>query len=493
MRILYIDCDTLRADHLGCYGYCRDTSPNIDRIAGEGVRFENCYVSDAPCLPSRAALHTGRFGIQSGVVNHGGECADLRLEGRSRGFKTNSKHWMDQLRRAGYSTVSVSPFAERHSAWWFYAGFNECHNTGKSGQERADEIYPVAAKWLEENADDDNWFMQVNFWDPHTPYRTPLEYGNPFEGLAFDEFLSAEDISRDYASYGPHSAQDTAHLGPNDTERFPRLPKNIANPDDYRKWIDGYDVGIRYMDDYIGKLVALLEQQGVLDDTAIILSSDHGEAQGELGVYGDHHFADHTTSRIPLIVRWPGLTSERVNQGLIYQMDLAPTVCELAGGEAHPGWQSQSFAKALKSGKDWGRDELVVSMGVWSCNRSVRWDKWLMMRVWDDGMKPVPEFMLFDLEADPHQMNNLAAEKPEVLNAGLARLERWTSAQLASSPSPVDPMQIVISEGGPYHTRDELQDYCKYLRKTDRAGCAEELEAKAAARKRGAYVDPGSA
>ena len=64
MRILYIDCDTLRADHLGCYGYCRDTSPNIDSVAAEGVRFDNCYVSDAPCLPSRSSLYTGRFGIR---------------------------------------------------------------------------------------------------------------------------------------------------------------------------------------------------------------------------------------------------------------------------------------------------------------------------------------------------------------------------------------------------------------------------------------------
>jgi len=78
MRILYYDIDTLRADHLRCYGYLRDTSPNIDRLAGEGVRFEHCYVSDAPCLPSRASMFTGRFGIHTGVVNHGGLAADIR-------------------------------------------------------------------------------------------------------------------------------------------------------------------------------------------------------------------------------------------------------------------------------------------------------------------------------------------------------------------------------------------------------------------------------
>ena len=81
MRILYLDLDSLRPDHLGCYGYHRDTSPNIDRIAREGVTFTECYCSDSPCLPSRTALMSGRFGIHTGAVTHGGTAADFRLEG----------------------------------------------------------------------------------------------------------------------------------------------------------------------------------------------------------------------------------------------------------------------------------------------------------------------------------------------------------------------------------------------------------------------------
>src|SRR5215212_3612028 len=88
MRILYIDIDSLRPDHLSCYGYHRNTSPNIDRIASEGVRFENCYASDAPCLPSRTALWAGRFGIHNGVVNHGGVASEPFIEGPGRGFQS---------------------------------------------------------------------------------------------------------------------------------------------------------------------------------------------------------------------------------------------------------------------------------------------------------------------------------------------------------------------------------------------------------------------
>ena len=119
MRILFLDLDTLRPDHLGSYGYHRNTSPNIDAVAAQGVRFENHYCSDAPCLPSRAALITGRFGIHSGVVGHGGAGGDLRLQGRERDFsdRCRADNLPARLRRAGLKTVSIGPFAERHGAW----------------------------------------------------------------------------------------------------------------------------------------------------------------------------------------------------------------------------------------------------------------------------------------------------------------------------------------------------------------------------------------
>ena len=148
MRILFLDLDTLRPDHLGCYGYHRKTSPAIDAIAREGVRFDHYHCSDAPCLPSRAALTTGRFGIHTGVVGHGGTAADMRLTGCARGFRDplDRDSLAATLRRAGFHTTSISPFAERHSAWWFYAGYNEMHNTGKGGMESAEEITPTALR-----------------------------------------------------------------------------------------------------------------------------------------------------------------------------------------------------------------------------------------------------------------------------------------------------------------------------------------------------------
>ncbi len=474
MRILYLDCDTLRPDHLGCYGYHRNTSPHIDWIAGQGTRFENCYASDAPCLPSRSALFSGRFGIHTGVVNHGGTGADPRPEGATRGFRQSreSASWMDVLRESGLHTVSVSPFAERHSAWWFYRGFSEMVNPGKGGMERADEVAPAALDWIARNGHKDNWFLQVNMWDPHTPYRTPMDYGNPFEDDPVADWVTEEMIRADYASYGPHSAQDQPDVF---DDKYPRVPSEIPDLATYKRWIDGYDTGIRYMDDHIGMILDALREQGVLDDTAIIVSADHGENQGELNVYGDHQTADQCTSRIPLIIRWPGQQSGLVDDGLHYNLDLPPTVSELLGARAPSAWDGASFAGALRGEVDSGREFLVVSQCAWSCQRAVRWGRWILIRTYHDGLKDFPPLMLFDLEEDPHELNNLADECPGIVHQGLAMLEGWHAEMMASMEAESDPMWTVMREGGPFHTRGQLQALVERMRSTGREADAERL------------------
>lgn len=478
MRILYYDIDTLRADHLGCYGYLRPTSPNADRVAAEGVRFENCYVSDAPCLPSRAALCTGRFGIHTGVVGHGGTAADLRIEGRDRPFRTRRNSWVAAIRQAGIYPVSFSPFAERHSAWWFYHGWREMHNPGKGGGEIAPEVVPLALEWLDRHATDDDWFLHINVWDPHTPYRTPLDYGNPFEGQPIDPWLTEETIREHFAGYGPHSAQDPANIGPVDASRWPRMPAQIASLGDYVRWIDGYDTGVHYADYHLGLILDLLERKGILDQTAVIVSSDHGENQGELNIYGDHHTACHCTSRVPLVIRWPGLPGGRADAALHYQSDMAATVLELLGVEVPAHWDGRSFTSALREGRGEGRETLVCGNCAWSCQRSVRWGDWMLLRTYHDGLKDLKPRMLFNVADDPHMTRDLAQERPEVVNEGIARLETWHAEMMATSESDADPLWTVIREGGPYHTRGMLARYCERLRATGRAHHADALLAR---------------
>ena len=110
MRILFIDIDTLRPDHMGCYGYQRDTTPCMDQVCAEGIRFDQYYCSDAPCLPSRASLVSGMFGIRNGAVGHGGTAADRRLTGPKRDFTdiVDENCFHNIFRKAGFHTASAS-------------------------------------------------------------------------------------------------------------------------------------------------------------------------------------------------------------------------------------------------------------------------------------------------------------------------------------------------------------------------------------------------
>ena len=490
MRILYIDCDSLRPDHLGCYGYHRNTSPNIDRLAADGCRFTNYYASDVPCLPSRTALFSGRLGIHTGVVNHGGIAADIRQQGvgRQEGNRGMYRSLPTTLRQENFHTAFISPFPQRHAAWHVVDGFNEWWDTKGSGHERADEVYSYTEDWLQKHSTDDDWFLHVNFWDPHTNYDTPTEYGFPFADDPAPQWLTEERIAAQRESYGPHSAQDLHHeyINGSDVLDLPRTPDEIYDREAFKQWIDGYDAGIRYMDEYVGKLLDLLATKDVLEETLVIVSADHGESQGELNVYGDHQLADEWACRIPLIVSGPGVKSGR-DDGLHYNIDLAPTLTELAGGEIPTGWDGRSFADTITTGNDTGRDFLVLSQGTWACQRAVRWDDWLLVQTYHDGWHELDPLMLFDIDEDPHETTNLVEDRPKVTERGLSLLQRWHTARMmenatgdnGGTPSApralADPLLEVVREGLPFYQRGNRETYVTRLRETGREEHAETI------------------
>jgi choline-sulfatase len=489
MRLLYIDIDSLRPDHLGCYGYHRPTSPNIDRVAADGVRFDNYYVSDAPCLPSRTAMWAGRFGIHTGVVNHGGTAADPFIEGQGRSFSSTlgSTSWMRCLRKLGHKCVTVSPFGERHSAWHWYANFSEIFNTGKGGIETADEIFPVADQWLRRHGREENFFLHINCWDPHTPYRAPDEYYRFFKDEPLPEWYSEDVRRRHWEGVGPHSAREVGGYDDAASAAWPKQPMVIDSMDAARKMFDGYDAGVRYADEYIGRLLNTLADLGVLDETVIIVTADHGENLGELNIYCDHQTADHITSRVPLIVRWPGLhagaqpsvapdTASRTDSALHYHLDFAATLIELLGGAVPDNWDGVSFADSFRrSESEAGRDYLVLSQGAWSCQRSVRWDDFLCIRSYHDGYHCFGDHMLFNIREDPHEQHDLAPGRPEMVAQAMKMLDEWQADMMRTASHPTDPMWLVMREGGPYHTCGYLTKYCQRLRSTGRGLWADEL------------------
>jgi len=217
----------------------------------------------------------------------------------------------------------------------------------------------------------------------------------------------------------------------------------------------------------------------VLDETVVIISADHGENLGELNIYGDHQTADQITCRVPLIVKWPRVTSTaRVDTALHYHVDLAATTIELLGGTVPPNWDGRSFADAFRNGRQQGREFLVLSQGAWSCQRSVRFDDHLAIRSYHDGYHGFPDVMLFDLKNDPHERHDLASTQPQLAQKAMAMLETWHGEMMRTATHGQDPMWTVLREGGPFHTCGNLTAYLKRLRDTGRGRWAEDLAAK---------------
>lgn len=481
MRILYIDVDSLRPDHLSCYGYHRQTSPHIDALAAEGVRFNNCYATDTPCLPSRTAFFSGRFGTCTGAINHGGEYADLPLQGESRRFRSDFAQDAlgSALRRAGYHTAMISPFPNRHTSYQVTYGFSETHDTGGGGQDDAHEVYPVMQRWLQNNGAEDNWFLHVNFWDPHSPYDHPEEYGNPFADEPIEDWITQDLIDRQNESFGPHSATEVSGI----TDKLPdgwRMGRgHIKTLDDAKAHMDGYDTGIHFADHHIGKIVQDLKDLGVYEDTAIVISADHGENQGELNVWGDHQTADYICNRVPLIVRWPGVTDGGQGQardGFHYNIDFAATLIDLVDGKIPASWNGESFAADLADDQG-GRDHLILSQGAWSCQRSARWQDWLLIRTYHTGLKEFPEYMLFNVKDDPHETENLAGKRPDLVGEGLRLIDQWLAERMRDGLRG-DPFWGIVAEGGPLHANERRQDWADYLvrlRQTGRGHHADNL------------------
>ena len=484
MRIVYFDIDTLRPDHLGCYGYHRSTSPNIDSLARHGLRFTDVYASDVPCLPSRTALSSGMFGIRNGVANHGGVAADLRAWGHDRGFLSpvSLQSFAGALMGTGYHTASFSSFPLRHSAPWWTSGFLESMNLMMGfGLERADEVLPGVLDWLERRGRSDSWFLHVHLWDPHTPYNVPDDYGNPFDDDPIPAWHTEEVRQQNWQLPGSHAAQEPWGFTPDEWgQPPPRQPWNLSSEAEVKQLFDGYDVGVRYADDAVGTVCSYLDDLGVLEETAIWVGSDHGEALGELGVYSDHQAADEATAHIPAIVTWPGVPAATIG-GLHYHLDVAATVAELAGVLLPRHWDGISRRREIEAGIPVsGRDHLVISQGAMSCQRGVRFGRHLYLKTFHDGYHAAwRDEMLFDVAADRHEQNDLAGASNDLLDEGRTILSEWTATQLDRALEPKrDPLEIVMEEGGPYHARGHLPAYLRRLEVTGRAQWIEPLLAR---------------
>lgn len=453
MRVIYIDIDSQRPDHLGCYGYGRGTSPNMDEVAASGVTFNQAYCASSPCVPSRASLISGRFGINHGALTHWGPGSQFRFPGLGHRYDQGAPLLPRHLRGHGYETVSFSSFADRHQAFWFCAGWSQMHShTLKGGDENADEVNAAVLPWLAEHGAEDDYFLHLQYWDPHRPYHVDQRWVKEIGDTPPPEWPDAEAIAEHQSNYGPYTAAQLFPGLPPGESRFPLMPGQVADREDFKRFVDGYDGSTRFLDDQLGQVFDMLRRLGVWEETAIIISADHGEAMGEEAVYGDHTSAADAVHHIPLIVRWPGVTTEgpmrgsRVD-GFVYNVDLQPTLCELLGAPIPPGWDGRSVASALR-GETWqGREHLVWDHALYCCQRVVRTQDWLFRRTYHPGLFPFDPVALFDMREDPHQTRDVADDHAGVVAEMDHLLQEWWHEQVGHPGAGPDPMEEVIRDG----------------------------------------------
>lgn len=432
--ILLIVVDTLRADHLGAYGFKGDISPNADALARRGVRLERYTTVVPTTLASFTSMLTGRHTNRHGVFRNG-VVWPAGLEGMQSEFQN-----------AGYETAAFV------SSYCLTAGFGLSR-----GFEHFDENLTVEMKDLKQNklvrtaadvtaaagawlagrrSDDRPFFAMVHYFDPHWPYQPPAPYDTMFDpgyrGTVTGSIAEMEVGRTTLRRSGGVLDADTRHL-----EAL-------------------YAGDIRYADDEIGKLLGTLERLGLAGNTLVVFTADHGETLHEHDDYFDHGPSVYDTEiRIPLIIGGPGIDAAgRVVTRPASNIDLAPTLLDYAGLSLPAGYEGRSFLDSLRDPEPTAvsteRALFAEATKPFGVERNQRWPNRLKARCilhgpWKVINTPWREnrWELYDLVADPVEQRNLwgQVQPPrEAVDQLAAALEQWSGTEPGNktSEAPVD-------------------------------------------------------
>lgn len=446
--LLLVTIDTLRADHVGCYGYGRDTTPHLDALAAEGIRFDQATTPRGKTQPSMVSMLTGLYPHEHGIRINIGQLPPVQLaldpEDPLRPSTSTPVLLAEELSAAGLATGGfVGNFvltAERTGLDRGFDTYDDEMTSTEFGRDdaperKASENTDRAIRWMKGHADE-AFFLWVHYIDPHGTYEPPA---------AFDRFKS-EPMGR-----VPLGAMRKAVAVDDDGWRIFVPPHNIVlNPAtgkrqlELARYIDLYDGEIAYTDAEIGRLLATLDELERADDTLVIVTADHGESLGEHQLYFEHGYYTYDVSvRLPLIVRLPasderfaGPGAGRVVREPVDLLDLRPTILDWLGLTRTASPSGRSLLDVLQGDTgDPDRVTFTERSEFGSLMRAARTPEWkLIYNLATPEDWPLPYAReLYDLTADPYEASNLYGSGEARAAAAQARLEEELDAWMRNA------------------------------------------------------------
>jgi len=378
-NVILVSIDTLRADHLGVYGHFRKTSPEIDLFSRESILFENCQAQSVSTLASHASILTSQ------LLSHHGAYFTRRLR-----LPSHVPTIAALLKERGYKTASFNDGGQIAPEFGLDRGFDLYENMDKDftiDKLHFERIVRAAEAWLESRGTS-KFFLFLHTYETHAPYTPRPDILAGFES--------------GYA--GPLPPETSEDL----IDRINRGEVEISEADKAHI-IATYDAEIRSMDASFGDFVASLEAKGLLDNTILIFTSDHGEEFGEHELMATHsHALFREQVHVPLIVRLPGgrLGGRRAGD-LVRSIDIAPTVFALLGIDRPPSFEGASLVPLMR-----GRPlpAPVFSISQRDMLETYRRDFWSIT----DGRWKLYKGLLFDLAADAGETRDVSAFHPDI-------------------------------------------------------------------------------
>jgi arylsulfatase A-like enzyme len=468
-NILFIMSDDHAFQAISAYGSNRNTTPHIDRIAAEGIRFDRCYVTNSICGPSRATILTGKYSHKNGFYDN---------LSRFDGSQTTLPKLLQQ---AGYQTAVIGkwhlvsdPTGFDH--WEVLPGQGDYYRPTfitPEGRHNVpgyvtDITTQKALVWLDEKRDPSKpFFLMVHHKAPHRRWDPPVKYLTKFAGedvaeppTFMDDYanrgtaakraemrieqMDAESDLKLWGNEGPTRTWLYNHMTPDERAAWqkhvdPRLAemekKNPQSTSELRKayyqlYIKDYLRCVASVDDSVGTLLEYLDEHGLTKNTIVVYTSDQGFYLGEHGWF-DKRFMYEESLRTPLVVRWPGVIEPgRVDDRMVSNLDFAQTFLEAADADAPEGMQGRSLVPLLRGDKpeDW-RTSFYYHYyeGVDQVHAAHKHEGVTNGRAKLIHFYPVGEWELYDLEKDPHELMNVYgrpeyAQLQKDLHAELERL-----------------------------------------------------------------------